>query len=376
MKNYDVIVVGLGVMGAAAAYQCSKRGLRVLGLDSNKQGHRMGSSHGSTRAIRQTYFENPGYVPLVQRSYEMWRELERESGEGLMSLTGALYLAAENHAMLNGVKSAATTYNLPLQTFSPAELTQRFPGFVIPQGWQALYESDGGIIQAERSQHLQVELARQLSADIRYQTEALSWQQHNGFVRVETESGQYDAGQLILTIGPWACNKLGYLNLPLQGRKITAVTFNPKVCNQYNPRDFSVYFWATPEGVFAGFPNIDGEGIKIMRHDAQNTCTPENVDREIQQLDIDEVRQFADKYMPNVDGGINNVFTCMYTMTPDNHFVIDQVSADSNIYYATGFSGHGFKFAPVVGEILADFAQFGETEHPIGFLRSDRFIQL
>lgn len=374
MDTYDVIVIGLGAMGGAAAYHCAKRGVRVLGLDANPPHHTLGSSHGATRAIRETYFESPGYVPLAQRSFELWRELEAETGTSLLATGGAIYVGPEQHGMLKGVVAAADQHGLSIECLTRQATAERFPGFALPDGWEAVYEPRGGVLQSKHCLDSHIGLARRNGADIRFDCAARSWRQNpGGGVVVETDDGRFEAGAVILTLGPWACDTFRDLDLPLAGRRITVVHFEAGKPSLYDPTDMSVYFWATPEGVFAGFPHFEHEGVKIMRHDAGEVCTPSTVRREVSHADVGEVARFADKYMPHANRGVRKSLVCLYTMTPDNHFIIDRHPGFRNLAYAAGFSGHGFKFAPVVGEILADLVLENETSYPIDFLSADRF---
>jgi len=377
MDTYDVIVVGLGAMGGAAAYHCARRGARVLGLDSNRPHHTLGSSHGATRAIREAYFESPDYVPLCQRSIELWRELEADTGGSLLSTAGAVYVGPEDHPMLRGVATAAEQHGLDAERLSRADMAIRFPGFALPDGWGGAFEQRGGVLRSDACLAAHVDLARARGAEFRFEVPARSWHQNAaGRVVVETRDCKIEAGSVILTMGPWACDGLRELGLPLTGRRITIVHFDAIEPSRYDPADMSVYFWATPEGVFAGFPHFEHEGVKIMRHDKGDVCTPETVRRDVSATDIGEVEHFANRYMPCANRKVRKSLVCLYTMTPDSHFVIDHHPESRNIIYATGFSGHGFKFAPVVGEILADMALTGATRHPTGFLKAGRFDNL
>jgi len=376
MEHYDVIVIGLGAMGGAAALHCAERGARVLGLDANPPRHVLGSSHGATRAIRETYFESPHYVPLVQRSFELWRDLEARTGRALLSTAGAVYVAPGGHPLLAGVERAAAEHDLAIDRMDRAALTARFPGFAAPEGWAGIFEERGGVLRAADCLDAHAALARQHGADLRFGCAAHSWRQTAaGSVIVETGDGAIEAGAVILTLGPWACDGLGELGLPLSGRRITIAHFETGRPLLYDAAKMSVYIWATPEGVYAGFPHFDGEGAKIMRHDTGDVCTPETVRRAVTDDDLADVIGFADKYMPHVNAGVREALVGLYTMTPDNHFIIDRHPGFDNLAYATGFCGHGFKFAPVVGEVLADLALDGRTAHPVGFLGAGRFAE-
>lgn len=374
MRTYDIAVIGLGAMGGAAAYHCAKRGQHVLGLDANPPHHALGSSHGATRAIRETYFESPDYVPLARRSHALWRELEAETNTALLSTCGAVYVGPGGHAMLKGVRTAADLHGLDLEHLSRGDMAKRFPGFSLPEGWEGLFEPKGGVLKAELCLQGHADLARRHGADLRFGMAARSWSRSTGGgITITTEEGDVEVGGAIVTVGPWACDLLRDLDLPLYGRRISVVHFEAADPRLYDASDMSVYYWAAPEGVFAGFPHFDGDGVKIMRHDAGEVCTPETVRRTISKADVAEVAAFADKYMPYANGRVRTALVCIYTMTPDNHFIIDRHPGFDNLIFATGFSGHGFKFAPVIGEILADMAVDGETRHPIDFLSALRF---
>lgn len=373
MGTYDVIVIGLGVMGGAAAYHCSKRGARVLGLDANAFGHTLGSSHGATRAIRETYFESPDYVPLVQRSFDLWQALEGDSGVSLLSVKGAVYVGPAGHKLLEGVVGSAERHRLGYERLSSRQANQRFPGFAVPDGWEAVYEGRGGVLHAHECQKAHLALARASGADLRFGEAARSWQYDSGSFAVTTDRGRHLAAKVILTLGPWACELLADLGLPLSVRRIPVIHFTPRERSRYDAGTMSVYFWATPGGIYAGFPHFDGEDVKVVRHDRDDTCTPATVRRDIDAADIAEVTGFADTYLPFANGGISRTHVCLYTMTPDNHFVVDRHPELQGLIYASACSGHGFKFAPVIGEALADLALNGSTALPINFLSASRF---
>ncbi len=373
MEQYDVVVVGLGVMGAAAAWSLSKRGVGVLGVDANPAGHRLGSSHGKTRATRESYFESPEYAPLMRQAHALWRGLERESQTGLLTMNGGAYIGPPNHHVLAGVRRAAAEHDLALETYTPAEMMALHPGYVIPHGWQALIERSSGVLNAEKCLAAFHSVSRRAGADLRFGVSALDWREEGGGVIVELDSGPVQAKSLVLTLGPWAVERLSGLRLPIHGRRVTVAHFDALRPEHYASDTLGVFFWATPMGVYGGFQHIDGQGVKILRHDEGGACTPDTIQREVTDADIRAFTDFSSIYLPDVGTKVKEAYTCIYTMTPDDHFIIDHHPASRNIVYATGFSGHGFKFAPVIGEVLADLSLIGQTDKPIGFLRADRF---
>ena len=373
MKTYDVVVLGLGVMGSAAVYSLAKRGVSVLGVDANDPHHGLGSSHGPTRATRETYFEAQEYVPLAQRSTALWRELEGESGSTLLETNGGIYFAPSGHPMLEGVQEAAAAHNLPLDCLGTNDFAEQFPGFSLPDGWQALRENGAGVLQAPGCLDAFRDLARRHKADLRFNNKAMGWEQNSGGIVVQLAEETVHAGKVILTLGPWMCDMIGELGLPLSRRRIPVVYYETAKPKLYKSSDFSVYFGATPQGIFAGKPHFDHLGAMLVRHDEGQDTSPEDTNRVVTAQDLNEARDFANLYTPGLDGGVRSTHVCLYTMTPDSHFIIDQHPDLRDLVYATGFSGHGFKFAPIVGEVLADLALNGSTDYPTGFLSADRF---
>ncbi len=373
MEQYDVVVVGLGVMGAAAAWSLTKRGVRVLGVDANAAGHALGSSHGKTRATRESYFESPEYVPLMKEAHALWRGLEAEAGDALLDMNGGAYFGPPDHPVLQGVKRAAAEHDLALEDMTPAEAMARHPGFVIPDGWQALIERSSGVLRAEACLAAFHDLARQGGAELRFGEAMRSWRAAEDGVIVDIASGVVRAKSLILTLGPWAVEGLAEVKLPIHGRRVTVAHFDTRRPELYANNNLGVFFWSTPMGVYGGFQHIDGQGVKLLRHDDGGACTPDTVQRKVTDDDIRAFTDFSRIYLPDVGDRVLDAYTCIYTMTPDDHFIIDRHPASQNVVYATGFSGHGFKFAPVVGEILADLTQNGATDRDIEFLRADRF---
>lgn len=372
MGQYDVVVVGLGVMGAAASWAASKRGARVLGVDARQAGHALGSSHGKTRATRESYFESPDYVPLMKEAHRLWRILEREALTDLLNLNGGAYLGPPDHPVMAGVRRAAAAHDLALEVYSPVEMMARHPGFRVPGNWQALVERTAGVLRAEACLKAFHDVARSAGAELRFGVEALDWRAHADGVIVDLASGSVATRKLILALGPWSVGGLG-LDLPIHGRRVTVAHFDTAQPNDYADEDIGTFFWASDLGVFGGFQHIDGQGVKLLRHDEGGPCTPETIQREVTDQDIRAFIDFAAVHLPGVGSKLREAYTCIYTMTPDDHFILDRHPASRDIVYATGFSGHGFKFAPVIGEILADLSLSGETKREIGFLRAARF---
>lgn len=372
MEQYDVVVVGLGIMGAAATWSLAKRGARALGVDANEAGHALGSSHGKTRATRESYFESPEYVPLMKEAHVLWRGLASEAGEELLTMNGGAYFGPPDHLVLQGVVRAAFEHDLELEDLTPAEAMARHPGFFIPDDWQALIERTSGVLRAKACLEAFHNVARRGGADLRFGEAMKSWRATDDDVIVDLASGPVRAKSLILTLGPWAVDGLA-ADLPIHGRRVTVAHFDTQRPESYANDNLGVFFWSTPMGVYGGFQHIDGQGVKLLRHDDGGACTPDTIQREVTDADIRAFTDFSRIYLPDVGDKVLDAYTCIYTMTPDDHFIIDHHQASRNVVYATGFSGHGFKFAPVVGEVLADLTLNGATDRDIGFLRAGRF---
>ncbi len=371
--GFDVIVIGLGAMGSATAYHAARRGARVLGLDAHPRGHKNGSSHGTTRIIREAYFEAPEYVPLVQRAYALWRELEAASGRDLLTITGGLNIGAPESEFVGGARMSAQLHHLPHEELTNIEVAARFPGFRLPEGIVAVYEPTAGILDPEACVFAHLDLAAKHGAAIRHNEAVRGWSSDGDGVRVETEQGVYTGAQLVVTAGPWAGEVLSDLGLPLRVQRIVNVHFAPTAPERFAPERCPVYLMQVPEGDYYGFPALPSEGVKIGRHDIGEVCTPHTIRRDVDPEEIAMLRDVLDRYLPGAVGDVLWTLTCMYTNTPDRHFILDRHPAHGNVVYGCGFSGHGFKFASAIGEVMADLALDGATRHAIGFLSAARF---
>jgi sarcosine oxidase len=374
---YDVIVAGLGGMGSATAYHLAGRGRRVLGLERFTPAHDKGSSHGQSRIIRQAYFEDPAYVPLLLRAYELWEQLERETGEDLMTLTGGLMIGPPESRPFMGSKATADEYGLPYEVFDATELKRRYPAFEPTQDTVALFEEKAGFVRPEAAVKAHLETAAAMGADLRFGEEILSWEPTDSGVLVETASGTYETEHLVVTAGAWAPKLLADLGLPLEVTRQILFWFDPVGGVEPFLYDrFPIFIWEPEDGnSFYSIPAHDGPdgGVKVAFFRADATpADPETIDREIHDHEVDFIRSYMAKYVPALDGELLYARTCMYTNTPDEHFVISTHPDHPQVSIAAGFSGHGFKFCGVVGEILADLVTEGEADHPIGLFSPTR----
>ena len=372
--HVDYLVLGLGGMGSSALYHLSKRGLNVLGIEQFDVAHDRGSSHGDTRIIRKAYFEHPNYIPLLQRAYELWHELEQESGKTLFNPCGLMVAGPPDGEVIQGVHEASRLYDVSVENVSPEDAARRFPGFQVPAGFEVTYEPEAGFLFVEECIKTQIECATSLGAQVCLNEKINSVVIHDQSIEVKTDTQHYSASRMIVTAGAWSSSCLQELNLPLEVVRKN-LFWNPVRGPAYNlDSGNGGFFYDMPYGEFYGFPSLDGKTVKLAEHTGGETVDdPGNLNRELMADDTTSVSRFISEVMPGLEPLPEKHATCMYTRTPDGHFIVDQHSRNPAVVYGAGFSGHGFKFASVIGEVLADLATQGTTAHPIDFLTASRF---
>jgi sarcosine oxidase len=373
--TFDVIVVGLGGMGSAAACRLAQRGARVLGLEQFAPGHVRGSSYGQTRIIRKAYYEDPAYVPLVCRAYEGWYDLEQRQGKHLLTECPCLSVGPPDSRVLTGVLRSAQEHGLPVESLSAADLVARYPPFRLPPDCAGVLERSAGFLYVDDCVAAHAAEARRQGAELRYQEPVLAWEAGPGGVSVRTAAGRYAAARLVLTAGPWAGQLLGRRGACLSVMRQVVLWFGAADLAAFRRDTFPIFIAETPGGHFYGIPAVDANGVKVARHyGAPELPGPDAIARDVTDADEGPVRAFLRQYLPAAaDAPRRRAAVCTYTLTPDRHFVIDVHPDHANVVLAAGFSGHGFKFAPVVGEILADLSEAGRTPWPIGLFRVGRF---
>jgi sarcosine oxidase len=365
-STFDVIVIGAGGMGSATAFELTRRGRSVLALEQFPLVHDRGSSHGHTRIIRRAYYEHPAYVPLVRRAFERWYDLEQRTGRHLLTECECLSIGTPDGEVVTGVLASAREHKLDVELFNAAALRNRFPQFRIPADYCGVLERDAGLLYVEECVRAHLEQARTLGATIRAEEPATSWTSDGKSVTVTTANGAYQAAALVLTAGPWAGRWLADWGAPLRVMRQTMLWFGTADDSRFRRDVFPIFLADVPGGPFYGLPVIDGRGLKVARHySAPELNDPDEIQREVRPEDEPPVRQFLNAYMPEVNGPLRFAQTCIYTLSPDRHFIMDRHPEHSNVAVATGFSGHGFKFASVVGEVMADLAESGRTSWPI-----------
>ena len=372
-NTYDAIVLGIGGMGSAAAFELARRGRRVLGLEQFALGHDRGSSHGHTRIIRKAYYEHPDYVPLVLRAYERWRDLERRCSRTLLTECGCLSIGRPDGELIHGVRLAAEQHRLPVEALDAAGLRRRFPAFRFSDDYAGLLEHSAGYLYVDDCVRAHADEARKLGAVIRDGEPVVSWKAEGGGVVVETTAGRYTAGRLVVAAGPWAGRMLGEIGAPLRVMRQVVFWLGGADDGPFQKEAFPIFIAETPEGAYYGLPALNADGIKVARHyGAPELREPTDISRTISGEDEAPVRQFVRAHLPAADGPVRRASTCIYTLTTDRHFLIDIHPEHPQVVFAAGFSGHGFKFSSVVGEILADLAESGRTPHPIEMFRLAR----
>jgi len=357
--HYDLIVLGTGGVGSAALYSAARRGMSCLGLDRFPPAHDRGSSHGESRLIRLSYFEHPDYVPLLRRSYRLWDELDNT----LLDRCGVLYCGPERGSIITGVMESARRHDLVVNPVDPGDYGHhRFP-----EGSQAVFEPQAGWLPVERCVKRHLDEAAASGAEHRWGDPVTGWHTEGSGVRVTTTAGTYSASALVVSPGPWASRLLPGLSLPLEVQRKHMHWFE---CE--DKRYENGFFYDLPHGQFYGFPQADGL-VKVAEHSGgESVQDPLLASREPDPEDDKRVAEFVANFLPGVQGPRIKHKSCFYTRTPDDHFVVDRYPGSDCVAYAAGLSGHGFKFAPVLGELLVDLATGEEAAIDVTFLSRAR----
>lgn len=377
-RTSDVIVLGLGAMGSAIAGALAGQGRRVTAFDAFTPPHTHGSSHGRSRIYRQAYWEDPRYVTLLLRARELWEKLERDSGHQLLHLTGGLMLGPRAGQLVQRSAESARRFDLPHEILSAAEIRRRWPIFQIDDETVGLLEQNAGYLDPELCVRQQLLQAARLSADLHCNEPVLAFHTAPGSVTVRTTQATYSAGHLVVAAGAWAPQVLADLGLPLRVTRQVVFWFEPATSlDLFRPERLPVYLFETaPDALkLYGFPltGAEAEGVKVGVHGVDEVCTPDTASREIRPSDEALIRRRLAASMPALNGRLVHAETCLYTITPDEHFVLGAHPHDPAITLALGFSGHGFKFAPVVGEAIAEMVAQGHTRHDLAMFSPGRF---
>ena len=357
LNTWDTIVVGLGAMGSATLHQLAKRGRRVLGIEQFTPGHARGSSHGKSRIIREAYFEDPRYVPLVQRAYECWHALEAESGVTVLRQTGGLMLGAPSSEVVSGARRSAALHGLSHEVIDAVEVRRRYPAFRPAEHEIGVVEPRAGMLAPELAITTFTELAQRHGATIQTDEALMSWRPNGDGVQVSTTKGTYRAATLILTVGAWAGKVFGELSLPLTVQRNVLHWFTPRQnAEQFAPEQFPIFIHDHGDGpAWYGFPDT-GDGVKLALHHHGDVADPDALRHTVRGDEVELVRTIVRRFMPDADGPLRASQPCMYTNVPDDHFIIDRHPDHASVIVASPCSGHGFKFSSAIGEVLADMA--------------------
>jgi sarcosine oxidase len=376
MPTCDAIVIGLGAMGSAALASLARRGCKVVGIERFEPGHDRGSSHGTTRIIRQGYFEHPSYVPLVRAAYPLWRELAAEAGEPLIDITGIVEIGSPDRELVAGTLAASRQHGLAHEVLDASALRRRFPLFQVPDDYVAVFQAEGGFLRAERAIRALLARARATGAELRTAETVRAIEPRGDSVRVVTTRGTIDAGCAVVAAGPWVKTLLPSVPVPIRVTRQVLAWFAPRDPVLFSPARFPVFLLQNADGMFYGFPD-DGTGsVKVAKHHhADETVDPERYDRVVSGADEAMIRSCLTAHLPAANGPRVAATTCLYTMTPDGDFILDRMPGDERVIVASPCSGHGFKFAPVIGEIIADLATHGTTAHDISRFATSRFAK-
>jgi sarcosine oxidase len=378
--RYDAIVVGVGGVGSAATYHLAARGQSVLGIERFDVPHARGSSHGSTRIIRRVQHEGAAYVPLVERAYELWRDLERETGRELLHVTGSVHAGPPAAGVVGDAREACEAGDIPHETLSAAEVNERFPGYDLPESFRAVYQPDGGFLACEQCTVAHVEAAHAAGATVRAREQVLDWSETRDGVRVRTDKGRYAADELVVTAGPWTGKLLPELAPETVPVRAVMAWLQPERPALFQPDRFPVFVVREGDregglgvgGGGYGFPVHDRPGFKLGLGDPQPVVDPDAMDREPTRAEERLHREFAERYFPAGAGPTVGLTTCLWSMSEDEHFLLGRPDGYDSVTVGAGFSGHGYKFASVTGEVLADLATEGTTDHDIGIFDVNR----
>ena len=380
-KHLDTIVIGIGSMGSATCWHLAQRGLRVLGIEQFTSPHEHGSHTGQSRIIRKAYFEHPDYVPLLQRAYELWRKFEEVSKAKLFYKTGIVYAGKPDNENIKAILSSASLYDIPIKERPIKESRTQFPWLKIPGDFITIFEDDAGFITPEQTIDFFIRQAGRSGATILQNESVKEWKYESGKIKVTTNRKTYSSDKLVITAGSWTSTLLPQLQSKLRVTEQLLAWVDVPQQKKFSLGNFPCWFIEDPDlGTFYGFPVLPEDkfsgpsGFKLAHHAPGASTDPDKRSSSIPADFETKINYVLDQYIPEAKGKIVASKSCLYTYSPDSHFIIDHLPGyDNNVVIACGFSGHGFKFVPVIGEILSDLVMKNFTELPIGFLRLSRF---
>ncbi len=372
---FDVIVLGLGAMGSSTVYQLALRGQKVLGIDQFTPPHAFGSSHGKSRIIREAYFEDPLYVPLVKRAYNDWAELQARSGKRVLTRTGGLMIGAPDGIVVSGARASAVEHNLPYEELSASQLRARFPALRPTDDTVAIWEPRAGVLDPETAIEAQLSVARAARAELKFGEKVTKWRATADGVEVTTWSGVYTAARLVISAGSWTSGLLPDLQLPLTVERQAIFWFDPLKPEPFTPNNFPIFIHEyAPGKTWYGFADF-GDGVKAALHHQGETTTPQTVRRAVNDSEVTVVRDLLAKYIPDANGPLRSATVCLYTNSPDENFILDTHPEHPAVFIASPCSGHGFKFSIAIGELIADDLMGEKPRFDLTPFRIGRFAE-
>ncbi len=374
MGGFDVAVIGLGAMGSAALSHLARRGVKAVGIEQFTPGHDRGSSHGESRAIRLSYFEHPSYVPLLRSAYESWRELERLTGETVLTVTGILEAGKAGSRQVAGSLEACRIHDLEHEILDPAEVARRFPAIRLPADHTAMFQPQGGFLRADLANSLHLRLAREAGAEVLTNAKVIAVEPRGQGIRVVLADRTIEAGAAIIAAGPWVTDLVPELRPYIHLYRMVLTWFEPRRPELFQLGAFPVFAIEGKDDHVYGFPDFAGLGLKCASYNNSGRLkSADDARQDAGAADEARTRRFLEAHIPDGAGRLKAMKTCIYTMTPDEDFVVDHSPSDPRIVVASPCSGHGFKFSSVIGEVLADLSTMGSTRYDISRFRIGRF---
>ena len=373
-SSADLLVIGLGAMGSSTVDAAAALGHSVIGLEAFAQGHARGSSHGPTRMLRRSIEEGPQYVPLILDALPRWAELDDDAPLPVTDLRGAIRIAPNGSPMHAAFVTSALTWGLDYDHLSADEINRQFPAFAVPEGYSAMFEHEAGVLFADRTVRALQDRATRNGASLHFEEPVVSWEASGDSVVVRTATASYHAARLVIAGGAWTTALAAELGLPLVPNRVVNVSFTPPDPEPFGIDRLPAFVVSDgTEGVY-GIPAVDGQGVKVGG--SGTPVDPDDVDRVVTDDEIARLRGFVDRFLPGASGPVSSVLTCLYTVAPDGHFVIDRHPAHDNVVIASPCSGHGFKYTTAIGPLLAELAFTGQTTLPIDSFSIARFAPL
>ena len=385
MNHYDVIVVGLGTAGSATCMTLAQRGVSVLGIDAFHPPHSLGSHHGESRSVRRAYLEGTAYLPMALRAWDLWRKLEKDSGEKLLVTTPNLTIGPPDGPAVSGFLASARAGGIAHDMLTAADIHRRWPPLAPPSHFAAGLEKEAGIVFPETCIRVFLAMAATAGARLQIDERVTGWAANSGGIEVRTSKDRYAAGRLLIAAGARTGRFLGDAGAMLRPKRVSVHWITPPDATAYQLGRFPVNFWQVPMAETAAtltayrefytLPAIEPGGrVKAAFHNRLADVDPEIPPLPVSTLEETAMRAMLSRFLPPLSDRPMTSDTCMYTLTPDDHFLLGPLPQNENVF-AVALAGHGFKFAPMLGEILADWLEGLVPAIDMGFFSPVRFVR-